>query len=181
MGDVRLDDIDASGFEVRSTVLTGKEPFTELFKFKSNRIQVSESISLYFISLAPNNTSELGTHSDRDRSLLIKLLHLGYLARQERLFDEQRLMRFQRLGELFSQGLVYPSVEVAIGRTTQTGKRGVLHEHAGREGAHSPTSIPIDLTSLTRWIVASKAWGESNQPSYTHNTQAFQEEVSTPI
>jgi hypothetical protein len=126
VGDVGLDDIDASGFEVRSAVLTGKQPLTELFTFKSVRIQVSESISSYFISLALDNPSNFGTHSDRDRSLLIKLLHLGYLPRQERLFDEQRLMRFQRLGELFSQGLVDSSVEVAIERTSQTGKREVL-------------------------------------------------------
>lgn len=49
VGDVGLDDIDTAGFEVRSAVLTGKQPFTELFKFKSIKTQVSESTSLVTI------------------------------------------------------------------------------------------------------------------------------------
>jgi hypothetical protein len=31
---------------------------------------------------------------------------------------------------------------------------------------YSPTSSPIDLTSASRWTVASRAWGESSHPSY---------------
>jgi len=142
VGDVRLNDIDASGFQVRSPLLTAQPPLTTLFKFKSIRIQVSESTSLVtIISLAPDNPSNFGTHSDRDRSLLIKLLHLGYLPRQERLFDEQRLMRFQRLGELFSQGLVDSSVEVAFWRS---------HRHVSGEILDEERSTGRKLTARRR-------------------------------
>jgi hypothetical protein len=35
------------------------------------------------------------------------------------------------------------------------------------EITYNPTSIPIDLTSLRRWTVASRAAGESSHASWT--------------
>lgn len=132
--DIWLDNIDASGFKVGPHVLSSEKSFAEL---------VREGKVSYDIS-----KDRLRTHGNGNVRLSVELLHFWDLTREERLFNKQRLVRFQGRCQLLCQRLVHSTVKVETDvNTNRLDVLEALNSSLQRMGRVKPAKLEQCLVS----------------------------------